>query len=203
MDGALGWCRIGDPAYVAATSKARAIAATLAEPHRAAALDLATTARWSRKTGNLLILGPTGVGKTRILVAIGLRILDAAVEKGDADLVDFAARIAWTTGLDLAEARSRHKLGGGEAPEIARAKKASLLLLDEIGFESRRLDPDAIQNVIYARYHAGLPTIVASGRTTAELEDPRTGYGAAALRRLWEPGRGRLVDLHPAIGGAS
>lgn len=201
-NGALGWCRIGDPAYVAATEKARAIAAAQAEPERTEALELIAGAKWSRRRGNLLLLGPTGIGKTRILVAIGLRILDSAVERGDADLVAFAARIAWTTGLDLAEARSRHKLGGGEPPEILRAKRASLLLLDEIGFESRRLDPDAVRDVIYARYHACLPTIVASGRTARELEDPRLGYGQAALRRLIEPGRGRLVDLHPASGGA-
>lgn len=194
LAGALSWCRVELPEYAAATAKARAALEGLPEAERPAARELIERARWTRATGSLVILGPTGIGKSKILIALALRVLDYALRVGGDEVVPYASRIRLATGLDLARASAHHKLGDGEPPPILAAKSASLLLIDEIGFESTRYDPDAVRDVIYARYDAGAPTIVTSGCTVAEIEKR---YGEAAMRRLWEPGRGRLVDLHP------
>jgi DNA replication protein DnaC len=97
-------------------------------------------------------------------------------------------------GLALTLAPSQHRLGDGEPPLLATAKGATLLLLDEVGFE---MHLEVIRDVIFHRYERGAPTIVASERTAEELEGR---YGAALMRRLWESGRGMLIDLHPSTG---
>lgn len=152
-------------------------------------------AEWRRTQGSLVLLGPTGIGKSRILPAIGLRILDAAHRGNvDEDGLRFASGVRLVTGLDLGKATEQQKLGTGSEPEIARmAKRASLLLIDEAGYERNRFDPNAIRDIVYARYEAGKPTHLSSGMTAAQIE---AHYDVPMMRKLWERGTGQLIDLH-------
>jgi DNA replication protein DnaC len=192
--GKMTFCRPGWPEYEAATRKAREAAARLPEPTaRERAIEVIDGALWKRTHGNMTILGPTGYGKSKVLRAIGLRVIDLALYgEVDKDRHDFARRVRYAYGLDLARARAASKLGE-EPAAFAEARAASLLLLDEIGFEDQRTDPVAIRDLVYWRYDNGLPTVVTSGSKIAELE---ARYGEATMRRLWEGGR--LVDLHAA-----
>lgn len=184
--GAAGWCRANDPAYRAAIAKALAAA-------RPEHTGLIGRAAWKRDIGSMLLLGPTDYGKTRVLCAIGNRVLDYAVKVGRSqpDVLKFAKGVRYVSALDIGRARSQSKW---EEPEIVRmAKGASLLLLDEFGWEEQRFDPHAIRDVLRARFDpVWRPTIVASGETFERLAEK---YGEPTLRLL--TCKGVLVDLHP------
>lgn len=136
---------------------------------------------WRRGAGNLLLLGPTGSGKsTASAIAFHVQLSIGVREGGEA--WEMAQRMAWFGAGDLAEARKEHPLGRGEAPEIVTASRARLLVLDDAGWDR---DPLAVTTVLAARYEAQLPTIITSGMTEDEL---RKHYGAAIMRRATEVG---------------
>lgn len=153
-------------------------------------------------TTSLVLLGPTGAGKTSSLVAQLHRLragAEAAVaartelHRGSPDdqppcpLVDYA----WTTEAQLVAARRGHRLGAGEAPLVERAMSAPLLVLDEITGSA----PALVMEIADARYAAQLPTWSTAGMPARQLA---TRVGAACLRRLVEGGR--VVDLHDGAG---
>ena len=200
----LDWCRVETEKYVESTAGIRARALTLpAGPERELALDLVERARWRRSTGSVLILGATDEGKSMVAIAIAHRLLDRALSGYprpiDDDAFRFARGTRFATGIELGLARSQHKLGDGDAKPVQEAMDASLLVLDEVGYER---DAETIRDVLYARYgtRAGTvavpskarPTIITSGRTLDELNER---YGNASVRRL--PTLGHVIDLHP------
>jgi hypothetical protein len=190
----LPWCRIELPEYHAKVALARSVAQRLPDATRGTALATIDKAAWKRDTKALLLLGPTGIGKSKVALAIAHRVLDAALRPSmSADDVRFAAGVRWANGLDVAHAHAQHRLGGGEPEVIATAKRASLLVLDEIGYEDDRAGSIVVRDLIYARYDASRPTIATSGLTMRELV---ARYGAATVRRLQE--LGSVVDLHGA-----
>lgn len=201
--GAAAWCRAGDPQYAAAIAKG----VSAAPPERA---ELLTRAAWKRDTGSMLLLGPTDYGKTRVLCAIGNRVLDYAVklasskppvedraehEKKALEVMRFARGVRYMSALDLGRARSESRW---QKPEIVRAAStATLLLLDEFGWEEQRFDPHAVRDVLRARFDpVWKPTIVASGETYAKLA---ARYGEPTLRLV--TCKGVLIDLHPKGAG--
>lgn len=144
---------------------------------------------WSVRDGGLVLLGTTGMGKTTVAVAIARHRLDTAKT---AEQVRIAAGIRFMSALDLHRARTEHARAGfsadrvnDDAPAIARAKTTSLLVLDEVGFEpaGRREEIGIVFDIAQARYNAGLPTIVTSGLSEADIAHR---YGEATKRRLCE-----------------
>lgn len=138
--------------------------------------------RYSLEAGSLLVLGPTGVGKT-VSVARALRRLVAEATRADAPVL----RLHWTCASALALARRQHPLGAGEAPELAHAKVVPVLVVDELGAEL--FDP-ALFEVLDARYQCGAVTLTTSGMRRAELAER---YGDAFCRRLTAP-HGAVVE---------
>ena len=82
----------------------------------------------------------------------------------------------------LSLARREHPLGEGEAPDVRRASAATLLVLDDIGWDK---DTQIVSEVLHARYEHSLPTLLTSGRTVEQLD---ATYGPAVLRRFGESG---------------
>ncbi len=150
---------------------------------------------WKRAEGSMVLLGRTGAGKTACVVALARRIIETARGRR-LPLVDmqFAIGLRFISAKDLAQARREHKLGAGESPLEAMANRATLLILDELGYEPQ-ID-STISDVVDARYRAGLPIIVTSGLTEVELAGR---YGDAVKRRLCE--RGRVVSGFDAARG--
>lgn len=143
---------------------------------------------WRGGDAGLLITGPSGCGKTTACVAKVRLILDTARDKDvPRDKFKFAARMRFVVAADLAIARRQWSLGNGEAPEVKDAIDASLLVLDEVGYESTA--DTAIPETIDARYRRGLPTIVTTG---LRFEAVEKRYGEATTRKLL--GRGKVVD---------
>lgn len=123
------------------------------------------------------LIGDTAVGKTSLVVAM----LSAWVRQ------DPEARCGarFVEAYWLAGARARHPLGQGEAPAVADAMAASMLVVDDLGSEvdDRR---NVLADVIFHRHNEELPTWITTGWSTEQLVGR---YGSQVIRRLVEQGK--------------
>lgn len=154
--------------------------------------------RWRPKSGPVLLSGAPGTHKTSSTVAALWGAADAEVERlgalGAADLYlegggHWLARAMWCSAFDLARARQLHGFGS-EAPLVARAKKASVLVVDELGPQAANDRAQVILEIVDARYRAGLPTIGTTGMAPDEF---KAAHGGGLWRRFAESGVGRVL----------
>jgi DNA replication protein DnaC len=133
-------------------------------------------------SGNLFLSGRTGIGKTACCCAWQFRNLDQGLTQVGKDNPPHAFfPFLFVSGLELAGARKRAGLGE-EAPLVARALRAPLLFLDEVGFEPLN---EELQYVLDARYRAEVRTILTTGLSPVQWRDR---FGDALLRRIIEHG---------------
>ncbi len=130
-----------------------------------------------RRHGNVLLLGETGVGKSSAAAVLFLRLLRAGWREGGASW-DLARGMQWFRVEQLERLMREHPLGKGECPEYSAAHCASVLFLDDLGWEK---DAKAISAVLAERYDAPGLTVITSGLTKKELTER---YGAAVVRRM-------------------
>lgn len=158
-----------------------------------ALLAIAKTWRWG--DANVLLCGPTRVGKSTAAAYLFRRLLSEAVRLGGAEweLVEW---LRWYSAEDLSTCRKTHPLGQGDPPEVLAACNARLLFLDDAGWDQ---DVTEVCSVLAARYERGWPTVVTTGKTREELT---AHYGAAVVRRIREAGgkRATVIDCFaPAV----
>lgn len=139
----------------------------------------AAVREWKPGRDGLALFGPTGTGKTSAIVARLYEFSDLVTDGLRAGRRLRAPRLCWTRDIDLMNARRRHKLGQGEAPEIDAALDAEILVLDDIG----RADADLMFEVADGRYTTKKPTVITSGLTTQQVFNR---FGDATFRRLTE-----------------
>jgi len=153
-----------------------------------------------------LVLGPTGIGKTVAGIALMRRSMALDLvpkaprpdssDDGNWDLISNApVNYAWVRALDLPNARLQQSFGKGEADLVDRAAKARFLVLDDMGWESKRAQADdVVLEVIARRYDSGLTTYITSGLSRAAFTER---YGDAVERRITEAGGkpGKTMDL--------
>lgn len=153
--------------------------------------------RWVPARGSLLLLGDTRLGKSAAMGYIFRRLLGRGVKLGE-DAWRLAQGLAWLDATDIETADREHSLGKGKAPELVRASSASVLFVDDLGWDR---DPKPLSLILHARYKRQLVTVAATSRPQAELNER---YGGAALRRLFETGgRGvTVIDLTQSKGAA-
>lgn len=152
--------------------------------------------RYAKKVGNVALFGPSGCGKTTAVLAALRRLGDEAIQlererrrwDHGPELL-WLSEAKWTTGHAIAKARRQHGLGEGEAPLIAAALNASLLVIDEIGYEPLG---EVLFEVMDARYAQHLPTLITSGLTAAGFRDR---YGDAFFRRLADKRVGSVIEV--------
>lgn len=148
---------------------------------------------WSMADGSLLVCGPSGSGKTTAVVAKVRRMLREALMSKSKSEFEFARGIRFVTASDVAVARKQHPLGLGDPAIIDTARHATLLVLDELGYEPQ-VD-NAIQDLANYRYAQGRPTFTTSGLRYEEVVER---YGVATARKLI--GTGKLISLFTAAG---
>lgn len=146
---------------------------------------------WEPRAGNMLLLGETGLGKSTAAAFVFRRMLGRGVSRGG-EAWQFARRMHWFHAVELMDARVEHPRGKGMPPEIESACAASLLVIDDVGQDRF---PDAVAEVVSARYDDGLPTIL-----TSNLGFPEGlvgHYGQAIARKMIEAGGidATIVDL--------
>lgn len=134
---------------------------------------------WGWGHGNVMLLGSTGKGKTAAAGFLFRRLLADAVAAGGDAWVD-AQTLAWVRVEQLERDMRAHPLGKGELADLRIAKRAKLLFLDEVGWET---DRTIVASILAERYDASLPSVITSGRTSEELG---TLYGGAVVRRMSE-----------------
>lgn len=135
-------------------------------------------ARISLGARRAVFVGPPGAGKTTLAVAM----FRASVEAARPARLGRPAAHRYVSAHQLAKARALHPLGDGEAPLIAEALSAPLLLIDELGGEDQR-HASAVAEVIYERHAAGRATWITTGVGSEAIA---TRYGGGIARRILE-----------------
>jgi len=115
----------------------------------------------------VVFVGPSGSGKSSLACACLRRRIPHGL---------------WLSALRLGTARIQHSAGDGEAALVARAMAVPLLLLDEVGGETKTAT-NAVRDVLFARHDADLPTWITTGFSSQQLAET---YGDGAVRRITE-----------------
>jgi DNA replication protein DnaC len=190
--------RLGRVAAALASIPERYRWSTFDAPELPGRVPLPLAVRLARKLAPLtaprlvLLVGPTGAGKTTLGTAMFRWHLDGATAEGASDQArSWGAGAFWVAARSLAMARRQSPLGT-EPGLLVRAREASVLLVDDLGQEAPS-DKDDVVALISDRQAEGRPTLVTFG---FRLEDLASRYGAHFERRLVEDA-GR-IDL----GGA-
>lgn len=156
---------------------------------------------WTRSTGNMLLCGDTGTGKSTAAVALARRILRTAESRAlPPDDMAFAVGLRFMTARALIADMRAHPLGAGnDSPLYRAAARATLLVLDEVGFEPKDERNLPVQRLIEDRYDDQRKrTVVTTGLTLTQLADR---YGAANVRRMGnDQERGLVVEAFRSGG---
>lgn len=138
----------------------------------------AVVREWSLDSGNLLLLGEHDTGKTTTAGLVCRRLIEHAVKVGGEPWATVQT-LRWFRADNLAKAAREWPLGKGECPELREATRASVLVLDELGWEQ---EPRVIASILADRFdRGGSWTIVTSGQT---LNGLRERYGDAVVKRM-------------------
>lgn len=125
----------------------------------------------SGKARNIVLMGPTGVGKSALACAMARRVVEVDPAVG--------ARMRFVSCVDLSTCRREARWGEGRPRSLEEARGCGLLIYDDLGQEAGGTDV-AIE-VMDARYRAGLPTIVTTWMTRDQLAER---YGGGLTRRV-------------------
>ena len=139
-------------------------------------VDELATLRFLSEGRNIVLLGPPGVGKTHLAIALASKALQAGHRAYFINAIDMARK--------LAEATERNHL-----PRLIKTlTKMRLLLIDEVGYlELTKPQASLLFQVISMRYEARLPIILTSNKAFGDwasvfASDPV--MASAALDRL-------------------
>lgn len=121
----------------------------------------------------LLLYGGVGVGKTFAAVCIA----NALIDKGTPCMVTSFTRLL-------------NVIGGifeGKQEQIDQLNSFPLLVIDDLATQrSTEYAEELVYNVIDSRYRAGLPLIVTTNLTGAQLQNPDTAQKQRIYSRLYE-----------------
>ena len=127
---------------------------------------------FSMDSPGLLLLGPTGLGKTHLSLAIA----KAVIEKGHTVLYGSAQDVFRKI------ERDHFSKDGNEEETMQALLDTDLLVLDDLGAEYHSaFNVSSVYNIINSRLNLRRPTVISSNLTTKELE---TRYSDRIVSRL-------------------
>lgn len=117
---------------------------------------------FSRNSPSLFLFGKTGVGKTHISLAIAKRVTERGYTAAYGSLLNY---------LRLIEREHFGRSEDSESDTMQILINTDLLVLDDLGSEFRsNFYESALYNIVNSRINLGLPTIISSNLSSAELQ---------------------------------
>lgn len=118
--------------------------------------------RFNMKSGNLLLVGGTGLGKTHLSVAIAKKV----VEKG----YDVVYSPATSMLADFEYQRFGNSTSGIESADTSKYFNCELLIIDDLGTEvNNQFTTNCLYNIINVRLNSGLPTVISTNLVSSDL----------------------------------
>ncbi len=135
--------------------------------------------KWQWGDGNMLLIGPSSVGKTSAVAFLVYRLIrKGAIDGGLA--WERAQGIVFTDARSLCARVREHGMGHGESEYLHEAKWATLLVLDDLAGDA---DAGIINDLMNHRYQQERRTITTTGLSVLQLSNT---FGQALVRRLCE-----------------
>lgn len=157
---------------------------TCAGINRQQVVSLAQNATWVEQAENIVLFGPSGVGKTHIAAAIGHGMIQQGVR------VRFTSASLMVQELQVAKQELRL------SDVLARLDKFRLLILDDIGYVKRsEMETSVLFELIAHRYESGSLAIT-SNQPFSEWDQvfPDTIMAVAAIDRLVH--HASIIEIH-------
>ncbi len=135
--------------------------------------------------GCAVLIGPTGIGKSHLLTALGYR----AVERGHS--------VRYTRVVDMINHLTAAQLNGSLDKTLRSYVRPSLLLLDELGYlPIDKRGADLLFQVVAARYEAGSIVITTNRpfREWGKILDVDNTLATALIDRLMHHGEGIVIQ---------
>lgn len=123
-----------------------------------------------RDAGNLMLLGPVGVGKSW-----------AAAAAARSRFVDSGDDVVWTSAIELLD---RLRPGADDPVDVGRVCTVDVLVIDDLGAERpTEWTAERLLRIVDARWAEMLPTVVTANRGRAGLVD---ALGERTVSRLYD-----------------
>ncbi len=151
--------------------------------NRQQVLSLSQDAAWVEGAENIVLFGPSGVGKTHIAAAIGH------------GMVTLGIRVRFTSATTLVQELQQAKQAFRLADALARMDKYQLLILDDIGYVKRsEMETSVLFELIAHRYESG-SLVITSNHPFSEWDQvfPDTMMAVAAIDRLVH--HARIIEI--------